>query len=114
MCYNSAHPDTWKKVFNINNEKDIENIITYTYDNNYNGIPGSNGWFIDQEIMYKYLINYPYLHIMNRPIKRLETWTYMNHLNNGDKNFIKEYDDCHFHRSYNKNINMILDAENQL
>jgi hypothetical protein len=61
MCYNAAHPSVWKKVFNINSKQDIINRINETYQNNYNGIPGSTGWFIDQEIMYNNLINYPHL-----------------------------------------------------
>lgn len=114
MCYNSAHPDTWKKVFKINNEKDIEKKIIESYNFNYNGIPGSTGWFKDQEIMYKNLINYPNLHILNRSIKRLETNIFRNHLRNGDNYFLKYYDDVHFHRSFENNINLILNAEKQL
>ena len=114
MCYNASHPDNWSKLFNIYSEKDIENKIIENYNNNYDGIPGSTGWFIDQEIMYKNLINYENLKVLNRPIKRLEVWMYHNHLNNNDNNFISQYDDAHFHRSYFNNINLILDAEKQL
>jgi hypothetical protein len=114
MCYNAAHPSTWKKVFNIYNKEDIKKRIYETYTKSYDGIPGSNGWFIDQEIMYSYLINYPNLKILNRPIKRLETWNYINYLNNNKKNFIKNYDDAHFHRSYTKNAFLILHAEKNI
>ena len=114
MCYNASHPDNWAKIFNIYSEKDIEQKIIENYNNSYNGIPGSIGWFIDQEIMYKNLINYEHLKILNRPIKRLEVSMYYNHLNNKDKNFISYYDDAHFHRSYFNNIRLILDAEKQL
>ena len=114
MCYNAAHPNTWAKVFGINNSNDIENKINNTYDNCYSGIPGNTGWFIDQEIMYKNLINYPNLKVLNRPIKRLEMSDFKNHLNNGDNNFIFNYDDSHFHRSYFNNIDLILNAEKQL
>jgi hypothetical protein len=114
MCYNAAHPKTWSKVFNIHSEEDIEKVINDTFNISYNGIPGSSGWFIDQKIMYSKLINYPNLKVLNRPIKRLEMWTYSSHLNNNDKNFIHRYDDAHFHRNYFNNIEFIIDAEKQL
>jgi len=114
MCYNASHPDNWSKLFNIYSEKDIEYKIIENYEKSYNGIPGSNGWFIDQEIMYKNLINYEHLKILNRPIKRLDFSIYYEDLNNKDNNFISQYDDAHFHRSYFDNIEFILDAEKQL
>lgn len=114
MCYNAAHPDTWKKVFGISNENDIEKRINETYDFNYSGIPGHTGWFIDQVIMYKYLINYPHLKVLQRKIKRLEMWDFKKMLSDGKTNFVSEYDDAHFHRSYFDNIQLILEAEKQL
>jgi len=114
MCYNASHPDNWSKIFNIYSEKDIEEKIIESYNSSYNGIPGSIGWFIDQEIMYKKLINYEHLKVLNRPIKRLELDMYYNHLNNNDKNFISDHDDCHFHRDYFTNKFLILDAKKQL
>jgi hypothetical protein len=114
MCYNAAHPSTWKKVFNINSEEDIINRINSTYNNSYNGIPGSNGWFIDQEIMYNMLIHYPYLKVLNRPIKRLETYDLIKNMNIADKDFISRYDDVHFHRSFNNNKDLILFVENKI
>lgn len=114
MCYNAAHPSLWSKLFSINNIEDIKTQIVENYQNSYNGIPGSNGWFIDQEIMYKKLINYPSLKVLERPIKRLEVDMYREHLNNNDTNFTSQYDDVHFHRSYFDNEFLILHAENQL
>ena len=114
MCYNAANPKIWSKLFHINNENDIEKKILENYDIHYDSIPGSIGWFIDQEIMYKNLINYENLKILNRPIKRLEIYMYKNHLLLNHKNFISMYDDVHFHRSYIDNEQLILDAENQL
>lgn len=114
MCYNAAHPSTWGKVFNISNEDDIEEIINNTYANNYSGVPGKEGWFTDQLIMYKNLINYPHLKVLNRPIKRLETWIYKQHITLMDKNFYMLYDDAHFHRSFENNKGLIQDAEKQL
>ena len=114
MCYNAAHPSAWRKVFNINNEFDIQNAINNTYNKSYNGIPGSTGWSIDQEIMYKKLIKYQNLKVLNRPIKRLEMNRYNDHIRKGDTFFIKNYDDAHFHRNYIKNEKLILHAEKQL
>jgi hypothetical protein len=114
MCYNAAHPSIWAKIFSIYSENDIENQINKNYENNYNGIPGSDGWFIDQKIMYSKLINYENLKILNRPINRLEVYMYYDYLNNGNNSFISLYDDVHFHRNYFNNEKLILDAENQL
>ena len=114
MCYNASHPSTWSKLFNIYSQYDIEKNIIKNYNNSYNGIPGSSGWFIDQEIMYKHLINYENLHILERPISRLETWIFRDHLNNNEDNFLNKYDDVHFHRSYYDNEDIIIHAEKQL
>jgi len=114
MCYNSAHPSVWKTVFNISSEEDIIKRIYETFDIKYNGIPGSTSWFSDQEIMYKYLIDYPYLKVLNKPIRRLEMYMYEEHLKKNDTKFIHLYDDSHFHRNFKKNENFILNAENQL
>ena len=114
MCYNAANPKTWSKIFNINTIDDIENIIKKNYQEQYNGIPGSTGWCIDQEIMYKYLINYKNLKVLNRTIKRLEVCQYKYHLSSNHNNFISQYDDAHFHRDYFSNEILINNAENQL
>jgi hypothetical protein len=114
MCYNAAHPKTWAKVFNISSKYDIESRLYKTYTEQYTGVPGSTGWAIDQFIMYDSLINYPHLKVLNKPIKRLETWIYDAHLRRGDTLFIHHYDDGHFHRNYVTNATRIMDAERQL
>lgn len=114
MCYNSAHPKVWSKVFSINTESDIEKIIEQTYVNSYNGIPGSTGWFKDQEILYEKLIGYPHLKVLNRPIRRLEVDNYKEYLKNNYDLFIILYDDAHFHRSYSNNAHLISNAKTQL
>jgi len=114
MCYNAAHPSTWGKVFGINNEEDIKRNLYEKYIMQYDGIPGSTGWFIDQNIMFDKLINYKHLKVLNRPLKRLDVDVYENHLKNRDDNFINKYDDAHFHRSYFKHEASILDAERQI
>jgi len=114
MCYNAANPTTWSKIFNINSVDDIEKSIYENYNNIYDGIPGSTGWFIDQELMYKKLINYEKLIVLNRPIRRLEIQDYKHHLKNNRIEFISEYDDVHFHRNYFTNESLIENAELQL
>lgn len=114
MCYNAAHPKTWGAVFEIKSEDDIEQALNNTYQQAYDGRPGLTGWFSDQLLMYSRLINYPHLKVLQRPIKRLEMWIYKTHLKRGDKNFISQYDDSHFHRSYFDNQSLIADAERQL
>ena len=114
MCYNAAHPSAWAKVFNIYSTADIECRITENYQQSYVGQPGYSGWFIDQEIMYKHLINYPGLVVLNRELLRLEVEQYKYNIEKNMNNFIAMYDDIHFHRSYLKNENLILDAERQL
>ncbi len=114
MCYNAAHPETWGEVFEIKNENDVENKINSTYNNTYTGVPGSNGWNIDQLLMYSTLINYPHLKILNRPIKRLQGPDFYRYLGQRVNYFIHLYDDCHFHRDFMSNIHFIKEAEQQL
>ena len=114
MCYNTAHPSLWSKLFNIKSREDIENRLFKEYNFAFNGVPGTIGWFTDQYIMYNTLKDYPKLKVLNRQIQRLEMDEYVYRLNRGDTNFIREYDDAHFHRSYYQNEKLILDAEKQL
>jgi len=114
ICYNAAHPKTWAKIFDIYSEDDIEKELYDNYNKDYDGKPGSIGWSIDQTVLYNKVHNYPHLKVLDRPIKRLEMATYKNHLKKGDKNFIKRYDNAHFHRNYSKNKQLIHDAEKQL
>jgi len=108
MCYNASHPSTWKKIFGINGITDIKNKLYENYSNKYDGVPGCDGWSIDQKILYKQLINYPNLRVLNRPIKRLEMYNWCYNLS------IFDYDDAHFHRNYFNNIKFIKEAEKQL
>jgi hypothetical protein len=114
IVYNAAHPSVWSTVFGIYRPEDIESRIYETYKVTYTGVPGSREWFTDQEILYKRLIGYPHLKVLNRPIKRLEVREYKNRLAKGQKQFIHEFDDCHFHRDFEGNLPLILDAERQL
>jgi len=114
MCYNAAHPSVWGSCFGIKTVDDIERKIYENYQISYNGIPGSDGWYIDQVIMYNALINYPNLKVLNRPLRRLEMWMYYNHISNQDSQFFINYDDAHFHRSFFSNKQYIENAEKQL
>ena len=64
--------------------------------------------------MYTYLIKYPNLRVLKRPIKRLEIGDYKNFIKSGISNFEKNFDDAHFHRSYIKNVDLILNAEKNI
>ena len=112
--YNAAHPSCWSKAFGIKTMEDIDIELRKNYNNNYDGVPGSHGWYIDQELLYKKLIKYEKLRVLNRDITRLEAETYKNHLLNGYTNFVSQYDDFHSHRDYYSNKELIEDAEKQL
>lgn len=114
MCYNAAHPQTWANVFNIKSRKDVRNAIRESYQSNYSGRPGGSGWYSDQLIMYRNLINYPHLQVLGRPIRRLEVEDYRDKLERGENNFLIHYDDVHFHRSFFNNVRLIEDALKQL
>jgi len=119
MCYNAAHPSAWSDIFNIKSEKDIERELINNYNKNYNGIPGSSGWYSDQELMYNKLIRYPHLKVLNRPYNRLvinvdNVNMYDEHIKKGDVNFIALYDDCHFHRDFKSNEKYILKIQEQI
>jgi hypothetical protein len=114
MCYNAAHPLTWMSVFGVTDANDIEIALYRDYVYNYNGIPGSTGWYNDQETMYRRLNSYPHLQVLQRPLCRLEVAAYKNHLARGDTNFVSAYDDIHFHRCFADNAALIADAERQL
>ena len=76
MCYNAAHPSVWQTVFGVRTAEQIANVIYATYARSYTGVPGSKEWFIDQEVMYQKLIQYPHLKVLNRPLRRLEVSEY--------------------------------------
>lgn len=114
ICYNAAHSSIWAKIFNIYSIDDIENELNNNFNPIYSGIPGKDEWYRDQEILTSKLLKYDNLKILKRPIKRLEIDTYINHLKLGDKYFIKNYDDVHFHRDYDSNEELIYNALGQL
>lgn len=114
MCYNAAHPKTWSKVFNINSLNDIEKKLYDTYSINYSGIPGKDAWATDQKVLYKYLINYPHLQILKRPIKRIEQNYIATMFMYKKKIKFEDYDDIHFHRSFIRNEKLILYTENEI
>lgn len=114
ICYNVAHPDTWGKLFNIKTKEDVINAINNTYQKSYNAIPGSEGWFIDQVVMYNSLHDYEHLIVLNRVPRRLEVHVCEKHITHKHNSFILMYDDAHFHRSYNRNKHLIKNVEKQL
>jgi hypothetical protein len=114
MCYNAGHPSCWSKVFGIKTIEDIDEKIQKNYKPEYNGVPGCHGWYSDQEIMYRHLIHYKNLYILNRDIRRLHSETYKNHLGNNDVDFTSQYDDFHAHRDYYRHEPLIKDLAKRL
>jgi len=124
ICYNTAHPSLWGKIFGINSIDDIEKELNLNYCKGYNGVPGSTGWCSDQELLAIKLLNYNkldgsikinnYFHSLKKTIKRLEVRDYINYLQNGNNNFLHLYDDVHFHRSFSANKQLIEHASTQL
>ena len=58
ICYNAANSNIWKKVFSINNINDITELLKKWYDNDYEGIKNTKGWFLDQQKLFEYVIKY--------------------------------------------------------
>jgi len=118
LCYNIAHPSLWGKIFNITSESDIEKELNNNYIQGYNGIPGDHrgsiGWCSDQDLLTSKLLNFSKLHILNKPIKRLEVRKYYSFLQQNNNNFLHLFDDAHFHRSFSKNKQLIEHAAHQL
>lgn len=102
MDYNAAHPKTWGKIFHIKTENDIEKKLYETYNINYNGIPGTAEWWIDQEVLTSHLLKYPHLKFFHRSIRTIHVHQYNNHIENKDENFLSNYDDLSFARNYNE------------
>ncbi len=113
MCYNSAHPSTWGKMFGIKTEYDIAHMLRVNHPKDA-GVIGTDGWLTDQRLLYTYFMKYDKKRIMNRPIKRIESWHYCKHIKDGDTDFIRNYDDMHMHRSFFTNMIYISDARSQL
>lgn len=109
MCYNAAHPHTWSKAFGVTSAEDVENKIRSNYPSQYSGVPGSSGWWTDQEIMYRHLMAYPRLHILQRPLRRIHPEEYR-----VGTTQVHAFDDAHFHRNYLVNQEFIEDAEKQI
>lgn len=58
ICYNIANSNVWKKIFNINNVGDINNILISNYNEKYTGTKNCDGWYSDQQLLYKYIMDY--------------------------------------------------------
>jgi hypothetical protein len=114
ICYNAATPSTWSTIFEIETEEDIQKKLLDNYSRDYSGIPGNNGWFTDQCIMYNELIKYSHLKVLDRKIRRLEIDNFKKYIDENNYFFINQYDDCHFHRNYFENELFIVEAEKQL
>jgi hypothetical protein len=74
----------------------------------------TKGWTTDQRVLHNYATKYAKLRVLQRPLRRLETWEYARRLAAGDKDFVREYDDAHFHRSFSRNEALVKDALAQM
>jgi len=116
ICYNIAHPNVWKDIFNIDNENDIIETLTSIYDkNNYSGMHGGSGWFLDQLFLYSKTQEWNnktnsliILDDKDTRFKRLDRNKFPNNdtLLYNTKN--KLYTDYHLHRPFPNYKNIIL------
>lgn len=113
MCYNAAHPRAWASMFNIHSIEDVCAMLLKYYPDTYIG-KVTTDWFTDQLILYKHAETYPKIHILNKVPRRLEVWDYKDHLERGDCDFVKSYDDIHFHESFIRNEPLIAHALTEL
>lgn len=109
MCYNAANPRAWAAMFNIHTLQDVCNMLVAFYPVNYAGKKYTS-WCADQIVLYAHAHTYPHLHVLQRPLRRLEVEEYKDHLERGDCDFVKTYDDIHFHESFIRNEALIAHA----
>ena len=60
ICFNVAHSDIWKGIFEINTIDEITNTIKTWYNtlSLYNGKKNCEGWFTDQQKLYEYVMKW--------------------------------------------------------
>lgn len=112
MCYNLAMPATWGAVFGVRTHVDVARRLREHYPAD-GGVLGCAGWTTDQQTMYRHVMRYPHVRILQRPLRRLETPEYARRLAQGETDFVREYDDIHFHRSFTRNAQLVSDAMSQ-
>lgn len=119
ICYNIANSNIWKKIFNINNVHDINNILILNYNEKYTGTKNCEGWYLDQQLLYKYIMDYKknnieqviFLNDIDIGYKRLDGKS-ANKLLEIKKNQscilenIHTYSDFHIIRNYNSNLEL--------
>lgn len=114
ICYNVANSSVWKKVFNINNIEDINNILVSNYNNKYTGIKNCEGWYTDQQLLYNYIQNFDKVIFLNDNdigYKRLDgkSANKLLEIKNNQKNILDNihiYSDFHIIRNYNTNLKL--------
>ena len=111
ICYNIATPNIWKELFDIKELKDIEIRLKELYfDIDYDSKHGGIGWSFDQKYLFKIIIDYDHLMILNDIITKFNRLDRSNliQLLKKDKNIIFEqinnskYSDYHMLRPYDK------------
>lgn len=123
ICYNIANSNTWKKIMNINSKQDIIDFLKINYNKEYNGTKNCSGWYLDQELLYTYVMHYKEIEPDNVIIfsdkqigyKRLDGKRASNYItvkNNLDN--IKQYSDFHILRNYHKHMNLFKKIINNI
>lgn len=121
MCYNIAHQNVWREIFNINNQEDIINTIKSIYKKEkYYGENANKHykpyWITDQLYLYEKTQEW---NIIVKNLIILDDSKYMNrldkiNLNNLNYNLMKEnikkklYSDFHMPRPYHKYQNVLI------
>jgi len=125
MCFNGATSTIWKDVwqhfgFTINNEEDIRILIKHLCSSLYfDGRPGYHGWFTDQLILYRLVMNYKMK--TDKVIILKDTENGWNRLDRADTEYIKnnkediltevnnnKYSDYHLPRPWNQYKDFIM------
>lgn len=127
ICYNVANSSVWKKIFNINNLNDINNILIKNYNENYNGKKNCDGWYSDQKILFDFLESHKKLYPSDI-IVLTDNQTQYNRLDGKsseklhniktNKKIILEninsYSDFHMIRNYPNNIPLLEEIINSI
>jgi hypothetical protein len=126
ICYNIANSNVWKKIFNIENIIDINNILISNYNENYTGKKNCEGWYTDQQLLFNYIMEYIkkrnnddinnviFLNDIDIGYKRLDgkSANKLLEIKNNQLNIldnIDNYSDFHIIRNYNSNLKLFED-----
>lgn len=58
MCYNVAPSSIWAEMFHITSREDVDTFLEKNFNKEYDSEHGGNGWFTDQELFFKYFMQW--------------------------------------------------------